>query len=990
MKTSYAFFLRCRVVASLAACLFHSSLSAADGTWINTDVGPNNWSNATMWSGGIIADGAGFSANFTSDITAATTVTLDSNRSLTNLIFSDNGGSGSAWILNSSGGAVLTLGDGTAGSSTIQTLTNATISTVLGGANALTKTGAGTLQLGASNTYTGGTIVNAGILDLTVGGGAGAIRGALTINSGATVQVSAANGLGSTQNQRVSTTVIAGGTLDFQNTGNNSITASSITLTGGTISGMVGSKFDLRYNGVGSFTSITTTASSTTSLISVGTLGMPNNNTTFTVASGTTASGTDLLVSSTIVNNAGAGGSGSGTSSITKSGAGTMVLSGSGSTYTGATTVGAGVLAGAHANAFGDTSGIGIQGAGTLSLRGDLDTSFTRTTSGVSYPITTSATGATINVDQATMAGTGAKTMTIGSISTTSTAASYTLNFTGASSTGLTAGAVTGPASIAAGSVTLSNSNTTGITTLASYTSANTNGGETVTFSGAGSTTVAGAITPSTTALALTKSGTGALTLSSANAYTGNTTVIGGVLRLNHANALPGGVATAGGTSALVFNGSGANGGVVMLTPQTGDFTRSLAAAGVAPTASQVGWTVGSSVTGGFAAVGGDRTVNFGGAGASVTWTSTNGAFNSGLILGHDSADSTVTVVNPIALNVSGGRTVYVNNGSATVDAILSGVISTTGSRLNKEGAGTLALTATNTFGSAIGAGTNLVSINAGTLQLGNGGTTGSITATGDIDNLGTLAINRSNAITISNIIKGSGSVNQIGSGTTTLTATNTYTGTTTIADGTLALASSGRTGTGAVTVQMGSTILGTGMVQGSTFTAQSGSSVHAGADDMPGSFGTLVFTPASGSGSFDFQSGSMTTLGLNPGGSGDLLTFDGLSAGSLLFNGSLTVTAPGYVPMSVETFNLLDWVNLSSVTFASRYSPASYSGYLLGNGDDNLGFDLPDISNSGYGWDISGFALNGSISTVFIIPEPSRAALAMIGMAALLLRRRR
>ncbi|MES2738873.1 MAG: autotransporter-associated beta strand repeat-containing protein [Verrucomicrobiota bacterium] len=244
---------------------------------------------------------------------------------------------------------------------------------------------------------------------------------------------------------------------------------------------------------------------------------------------------------------------------------------------------------------------------------------------------------------------------------------------------------------------------------------------------------------------------------------------------------------------------------------------------------------------------------------------------------------------------------------------------------------------------------------------------------------------------TFSGIISGTGKVVQAGAGTLVLTNTNTYTGSTTVSGGVLQVGSAGvgTTGTGAVTVQNGGALLGTGTVRGSTFTAQSGSIVHAGDGSAATNFGTLRFTPSSGSGSFNFAAGSSTILGLNPGGTGDLLSFDGLSAGTLTFDGNLTITAPGYVPTSEETFNLLDWANLTS-TFASRYTANSYNGYLLGNGDDNLGFDLPDIAGSGYGWDISQFIINGTISTVMLVPEPGRASLLLAGVCGLLLRRRR
>lgn len=81
---------------------------------------------------------------------------------------------------------------------------------------------------------------------------------------------------------------------------------------------------------------------------------------------------------------------------------------------------------------------------------------------------------------------------------------------------------------------------------------------------------------------------------------------------------------------------------------------------------------------------------------------------------------------------------------------------------LTKDGLGTLTLTGANTYGGG-------TTIAAGTLQLGNGGTSGSIL--GDVANSGVLAFNRSDAVTFGGTIAGTGGVWQVGTGQTTLTA---------------------------------------------------------------------------------------------------------------------------------------------------------------------------------------------------------------------------
>src|SRR5205807_8701726 len=85
--------------------------------------------------------------------------------------------------------------------------------------------------------------------------------------------------------------------------------------------------------------------------------------------------------------------------------------------------------------------------------------------------------------------------------------------------------------------------------------------------------------------------------------------------------------------------------------------------------------------------------------------------------------------------------------------------------------------------------------VTAGTLQVGNNGTTGNLGSGNVVDN-GTLAVSHSNTITIANDISGSGVLNQIGSGTTILSGNNSYTGGTNINLGVLNLGSANAIGT--------------------------------------------------------------------------------------------------------------------------------------------------------------------------------------------------
>ena len=137
-------------------------------------------------------------------------------------------------------------------------------------------------------------------------------------------------------------------------------------------------------------------------------------------------------------------------------------------------------------------------------------------------------------------------------------------------------------------------------------------------------------------------------------------------------------------------------------------------------------------------------------------------------------------------------------------------MISGTGS-VSQIGTGTTILTSDNIY-------TGGTTISAGTLQLGNGGASGSIL--GNVTDNGALVFNRSDTLTFPGVISGTGSVSQIGTGTTVLTAVSNYTGGTTVSAGALAVGdpttpSAALTGGGNVSVAAGATLGGYGSVTG-------------------------------------------------------------------------------------------------------------------------------------------------------------------------------
>ncbi|RYF40193.1 MAG: transporter, partial [Comamonadaceae bacterium] len=245
---------------------------------------------------------------------------------------------------------------------------------------------------------------------------------------------------------------------------------------------------------------------------------------------------------------------------------------------------------------------------------------------------------------------------------------------------------------------------------------------------------------------ALTKSGAGTLTLTGANTYSGGTTVSAGTL-IGTTSSLQGNIIN---NAAVTFDQ--ASGGTYAGNMSgTGSLTKNGVTSAVILTGTNT-YAGPTNVDSGILVVGNGGTAGTLGTGALALG-------GNGLVI-FDRSDTAV-VTNDISGN---GVVAYSLNGS-----------------------GTTVFTGNNTT-------TGLVSINAGTLQVGNGGTTGNL-GTGSISNNGALVLRRSDAITVANTIYGSGSLTNAG-GSVTLTANNSYAGTTTInAGGTLQVGNGGTTG---------------------------------------------------------------------------------------------------------------------------------------------------------------------------------------------------
>ncbi len=343
----------------------------------------------------------------------------------------------------------------------------------------------------------------------------------------------------------------------------------------------------------------------------------------------------------------------------------------------------------------------------------------------------------------------------------------------------------------------------------------------------------------------LTKIGSGTLVLNAANTYAGGTALNAGTIRVGSNNALgTGGLAMAAGTTlqagapslAVANDISLASIGTVDVNST--EFALSGVISGTGPLV-VVDFTAGTT---GVLTLSGANTYT---GGTFVTFTTLRvasdvnlGAASGGLLLDGGTLWTTanLTTARDILLDIGGGTLRVAPATTLTVNGSISG------SSLTKSGMGTLVLNSANTHnaGTALTAGTivvnNSAALGTGTLTATGGttlvaGTTGLTLANNVALLTGALTVDTGvspAALTMSGVISGDGGLNKVNTGLLNLTGASTYTGATTVAAGTLNVTGSLAS---AVTVNSGASLAGTGTV--------GALSVLAGGSVNPGAVGT-------------------------------------------------------------------------------------------------------------------------------------------------------
>ncbi len=635
---------------------------------------------------------------------------------------------------------------------------NSVIANPSAGANALglAKLGAGNLTLGGTNTYTGGTRVEAGTLTM---GSAGALgtSGMVNIFSGAVVQRSTY----AFDLNRLTGAGTLVGTGALTSSANTDQTV-GVSLQGGTTLTKSGTGL-LALSGTNSYTGVTT--------VSAGTLEFAKRVSLYNAVT-TNWTAANLVVNSgaTLAFNVG------GTGEFTVADIDALRVLGTATTgFKAGSSLGldtanaAGgkfVYNSAITNPNAGTNAVGLTklGAGTLSLGG-----------ANSYTGVTKVAGGTLLFAQrnafyggTTADWTTAGKFTVGAGATLAFSVGGAGEFT-ASDLDLVRGIGTATTGFGVGSYLGIDTTNAGGSFIYNSIIANTN------------------LTGTANARGLAKQGTGTLTLGGANTYTGGTRIEGGTLAMGVAQAL--------GATGIVEVSAGA----LLDTAAFGFDLNRLLGAGVVTGTGAYSYSATGVHTVGVALQGTGATLTVTGGGALVltgTNTYTGGTTVSAGLLKIGDGGTTGTLSSNVTL-ASGAGLVFDRSDAS----VYAGTVSGAGATLAKYGAGMLTLTGTASH-------TGGTTISGGGLRIGNGGTTGTLVGNVSLSNGADLIFDRSDTVSFGGMISGTGRLTKQGAETLTLSGTNSYTDGTTISAGVILMGAAGAIGTtGTVSIATDATL---------------------------------------------------------------------------------------------------------------------------------------------------------------------------------------